>query len=99
MQHMADQPHARWRLRALDSLAHFLYAPTMLGRRVSVARWHHRLHLIPGRVLERACARLDAALAPRPRVSGWMCSHLTITGPVSDVRAPCGCEMTPILAA
>lgn len=55
----------RWRhLRAqwADSLAHFLYCPTMLGRRAARARWHHRLHLIPGFLLAKACDAYDRSL-------------------------------------
>jgi hypothetical protein len=46
----------------LDWTAHFLYCPTMGGRRHARARWHHRVHLIPGRVLRRACDRYDREL-------------------------------------
>ena len=41
--------------RLVDNLAHFLYCPTMLGRRHARASWHHNIHLIPGFVLERVC--------------------------------------------
>lgn len=44
---------------ALDGLAHFLYVPTALGRRAVRTRWHHRIHLIPDRLLGWACNRLD----------------------------------------
>lgn len=38
-----------------DTLAHALYCPTMYGRRIVRARWHHRIHLIPGWLLAAAC--------------------------------------------
>jgi hypothetical protein len=34
----------------------------MLGRRSARAHWHHRIHLIPGFLLERVCDRYDLAL-------------------------------------
>jgi hypothetical protein len=43
----------------LDAVAHFLYCPTMLGRRCARARWHHNIHLIPGWLLAKACNRCD----------------------------------------
>jgi len=43
--------------RMLDDLAHFLYCPTMLGRRSARYKPHHRIHLIPGRWLEKVCER------------------------------------------
>lgn len=45
----------------IDDIAHFLYCPTMLGRRAGRARWHHRIHLIPGALLSAVCRRLDEA--------------------------------------
>lgn len=45
--------------RCLDDVAHFLYCPTMLGARCRRARWHHRIHLIPRRVLGFICHSLD----------------------------------------
>lgn len=48
--------------RRLDGLAHFLYCPTMHGQRHARARWHHRIHLIPGSVLNHLCDRCDRAL-------------------------------------
>jgi hypothetical protein len=50
---------ANWRRH---EIAHFLHCPAMLGRHVAVARWYHRIHLIPGRLLNRWCNRLDEAL-------------------------------------
>lgn len=44
-----------------DSAAHFLYCPGMGARRSARARWHHRVHLIPGFLLRLACNRLDHA--------------------------------------
>lgn len=42
---------------------HFLYEPAMLGRGcVAVSGWRgplHRIHLIPGAVLERSCKKSD----------------------------------------
>jgi hypothetical protein len=55
----------------IDGVAHFLYCPTMLGRRVAVARWHHRIHLIPGHLLARACDRYDRALGATEDDAGW----------------------------
>lgn len=49
-------------ITALDHVAHFLYCPTMLGRRSARARRHHRLHLIPGRWLAAACDAYDRSL-------------------------------------
>lgn len=51
---------------ALDGLAHMLYAPTMLGRRSGRTRWHHRVHLIPGRLLGWVCDRYDLWLGVAP---------------------------------
>ena len=41
--------------RFVDAAAHFLYCPTMLGRRSARARWHHNIHLLPGWALECVC--------------------------------------------
>lgn len=49
-------------IQAADSAAHFLYEPTMFGRRVARARWHHHLHLIPGWLLKVVCDRFEAAI-------------------------------------
>lgn len=46
-------------LAVVDRLAHVLYCPTMLGRQSARARWHHRIHLIPGRWLTAVCDRYD----------------------------------------
>lgn len=35
--------------------ASFLYCPTMLGATCRRTRWHHSIHLIPGRLFERIC--------------------------------------------
>lgn len=43
----------------VDTTAHFLYCPTMWGRRCARARWHHHLHLIPHRLLGWVCDRYD----------------------------------------
>ena len=48
--------------QALDTTAHVLYCPSMAGRRTARARWHHRLHLIPGWVLSPVCDRYDLSL-------------------------------------
>jgi hypothetical protein len=45
-----------------DALAHALYCPTMLGRRIVRARWHHRIHLIPGQLLVVACDRYERSV-------------------------------------
>lgn len=45
----------------VDAVAHWLYAPGMLGRRIAVARRWHEIHLIPGSWLAWVCDRLDAA--------------------------------------
>jgi hypothetical protein len=50
---------ASWRRH---EVAHFLYCPAMFGRHIAVARWYHRIHLIPGRLLGRWCDRLDREL-------------------------------------
>ena len=49
-------------LEALDSLAHFLYRPTMLGRGLAVARWHHRIHLIPHRLMDLICGPYERSI-------------------------------------
>ena len=48
--------------RRLDRVAHVLYCPTMLGKDCVRDRWHHRIHLIPGFVLEWFCDRYDDVL-------------------------------------
>ena len=45
--------------RVIDTVAHALYCPTMHGKRCVRAHWHHRIHLIPGRLLRPVCDRLD----------------------------------------
>ncbi|MFC9973543.1 hypothetical protein ACFVH6_21880 [Spirillospora sp. NPDC127200] len=45
--------------RTADTVAHLLYCPTMLGRRAARARWHHNIHLIPGRLLAWICVHAD----------------------------------------
>lgn len=47
--------------RAVDSAAHVIYCPGMAGRRVARARWWHRIHLMPGWLLEFVCDQLDLA--------------------------------------
>jgi hypothetical protein len=46
----------------LDSVAHILYNPTMRGKRLAVARWHHHIHLIPGWLFGFICDRFEASL-------------------------------------
>ncbi len=46
----------------VDTVAHVLYCPTALGGCCERARWHHRLHLIPGALLEWVCTRYDRML-------------------------------------
>jgi hypothetical protein len=53
--------------QAADSAAHFLYCPGMGARRSARARWHHRVHLIPGCLLRLACGRLDGAAGEAAR--------------------------------
>jgi hypothetical protein len=45
----------------LDTIAHFLYAPTLRGG-AARARWHHRIHLIPGSWLAYPCDRYERLL-------------------------------------
>jgi hypothetical protein len=49
--------------QAIDSAAHFLYCPAMLGKRSAVARWYHGIHLIPGALLAVVCDRSDHGAA------------------------------------
>lgn len=51
-----------WPWQWVDAAAHFLYCPTMLGRDSARTRWHHRIHLIPGRLLAWVCDRYDRSL-------------------------------------
>lgn len=48
----------------LDRVGHILYEPTNIGRRVHRHdhRWHHNLHVLPGRVVGWICHRYDMAL-------------------------------------
>lgn len=58
-----DMPwHLLGRWQWVDAVAHFLYCPTMLGRYAARERWHHRIHLIPGRLLAWVCDRYDMSL-------------------------------------
>ena len=50
---------ASWRRH---EIAHFFYCPAMFGRHVAIARWYHRIHLLPEWLLLRLCNRLDRAL-------------------------------------
>jgi hypothetical protein len=43
----------------LDVLAHFLYCPGMMGRRIAARRWYHSIHLIPGWLLAWVCRRYE----------------------------------------
>ena len=84
--------HIRW-LRWLDAAAHFLYTPTMLGSRATRARWHHRIHLIPGGLLSSICdlaeadmseAEVDEAMRVGEPVQvaapvGFRCQHMSLT--------------------
>lgn len=67
-----------------DNVAHFLYCPTMLGSRAARARWHHRIHLIPGFLLARACDALDRDL-------GVTEDEMYRTAPVRALACPDGC--------
>lgn len=53
-------------LAVADHIAHVLHCPTMLGRRSARARWHHRIHLIPGVFLAAICDRYDRRLGVTP---------------------------------
>lgn len=50
----------------IDDLAHLAYCPTMRGRRCARACWHHRIHPIPGRLLDGVCRRYERAEGMRP---------------------------------
>lgn len=52
--------------QAIDRAAHFLYCPTMGGRLAARTRWHHRIHLIPGRLLGWICNRFDLFIGVEP---------------------------------
>ena len=72
-------------MRYIDAVAHFLYCPTMLGKRVARGRWHHRIHLIPGWLLARVCDAHDRSLGVtrsemRRRSMTCPAGHMTITG-------------------
>ena len=82
------KPRARPRGMRLDSIAHVLYAPTMHGRQIAVARWHHHIHLIPGWLFGLICDRFEASL--------WRglpqdyCPHVTYS---SLPSLTCGCGL------
>ena len=48
--------------RVLDSFAHALHAPTMVGLQCRRVQWHHRIHLIPVSWLHWICDRYDHSL-------------------------------------
>ena len=48
--------------QALDTAAHFLYCPAMLGRRCAVARWYHHIRLIPGALFTVICDRYERSI-------------------------------------
>ncbi|HYJ33809.1 MAG TPA: hypothetical protein VE326_11370 [Candidatus Binatia bacterium] len=52
--------------KVIDTLAHFLYCPTMFFRRCARERWHHRIHLMPGRWLAPICDRYERWLGVTP---------------------------------
>lgn len=87
-------------LSRADAVAHALYSPFMAGRRIAAARWYHRIHLIPGRLLAVVCDRHERGVwASFPEPCGWTCEHFTISAvPASAVGrlvVSCGCEMQP----
>jgi hypothetical protein len=49
-------------LERTDTVTHALYCPTMAGRRLARTRWHHRIHLIPRRLLAAVCDRYECWL-------------------------------------
>jgi hypothetical protein len=71
----------------LDSAAHFLYAPTMHGKRMAVARWHHGIHLIPGWLFRAICDRFEASLQERPQ---RYCPHIASYSGLPGVTCGCG---------
>ena len=80
--------------QSLDTLAHFLYEPTMAGKDVAVARWHHRIHLIPGWLVTWVCDRYDASLwAEFDATEDEIDAMMTVAEPV-DLGRVCGwqCE-------
>jgi hypothetical protein len=58
--------HRAGRVRVLaDQLAHLAYCPTMVNRRAARFRWHHRIHLISGALLELVCTSHERATPNR----------------------------------
>ncbi len=53
-------------LRIADRVAHVAYCLTTLGHTAARGRWHHRIHLIPGRMLVAICDRYELALGVTP---------------------------------
>lgn len=56
---MQHHLHTGW-----HEVVHWLYDPALMGRKSARVRlgWLHRIHLIPGRWMERACDRYDRRL-------------------------------------
>jgi hypothetical protein len=71
----------------LDSAAHVLYTPTMHGKRIAVARWHHHIHLVPGWLFKFICDRFEASLW-RGTPDFECCPHITYS---SLPGLTCGC--------
>jgi len=89
----------------LDALAHFLYSPTMMGRRSARARWHHNIHLIPRSVLGAVCDRYDLHLGlvsgdpvDVTGPDGFGCAHMQIWSPnlSGQPTFSCGCDAQPL---
>ena len=78
----------------LDTVAHFLHTPLMFGHRITVARWYHRLHLLPGWALNPICDRYDLALGitrdELRRTSPVICPHITSYSGITNVTCGCG---------
>jgi len=72
-----------------DSVAHVLYAPTMHGKRIAVARWHHHIHLIPGPLFRFICDRFETSLW-RGLPDDPSCPHVTYS---SLPGLTCGCGL------
>src|SRR5215469_4350617 len=77
----------------VDSAAHFLHTPTM-RRGVTVARWHHRIHLLPVCLLNPICDRFDLSLGMTRdelrRKAPAVCPHILSYSGVTDVHCGCG---------
>lgn len=67
----------------------------MAGRRLAAARWHHRIHLLPGWLLSMICDRFDLSLGltqdelERKAPEACMCGTSWIGSP--GLVLTCGC--------